>query len=354
MLIALYDKAQHDIVYQFAQPGPYRGTIHCCCALDTRDEDGDWAPAKDYISRCDYRGEDDNNANENFQNGCGLDMLDFIGKDDFPNPEKCWTLDHFGKPYDKVMEMPPYEQPQLRVTACQETGCIVDLKSRFNKHTRLLMSTHPLEDPRMIDDISQCDEIHGVEISEKGLKITDWKDLDTVPTDTEGLPVKIGVAYEGCYKDNGRRAFSKRAGRFTMEECAFRALEEGSPLFGMQYPQGSSGEAAECFIHDKGVRSEKPDADYGKRPDEECKGEDFNPTFQGEEFEFNGSGWRNAVYSITAANANGEEVDLSFDYTLVDGLEPGMTTHVQVFDMHTCSVSEVVALTTTTGASVLG
>ena len=91
-----------------------------------------------------------------------------------------------------------------------------------------------------------------------------------------------------------------------MEECAFRALEEGSPLFGMQYPQGSSGEAAECFIHDKGVRSEKPDADYGKRPDEECKGEDFNPTFQGEEFEFNGSGWRNAVYSITAANANGK------------------------------------------------
>ena len=114
----------------------------------------------------------------------------------------------------------------------------------------------------------------------------------------------------------------------------------------MQWPQGGSGEDAECFIDDKGVRTEDPDDTYGRRPDEECKGEEWNPTFLGQEFEFNGSGWRNAVYSLKATNLEGEEVELSFDYTLLTGLEAGKTTYVQAIDLYTCAVSEVVSLTT--------
>ena len=106
----------------------------------------------------------------------------------------------------------------------------------------------------------------------------------------------IAVTYLGCYADNGSRAFNKRVGTFTMEDCALAALDEGSSKFGMQYPQGGSGETAGCWIHDKGVMAET--AAFAKRTDRECKGESWNPTFRGDVFEYNGNGWRNAVYHV--------------------------------------------------------
>lgn len=331
---------------------PYRGTITCCCGLDKRDEDGEWAPAKNFISRCDYRGKENNDANENFERGCGTDMFAFMDKEEFPNKDNtCWTLDNFGKPYkgQEVMDRPPYNQPKARSTFCQDDGsdyegCTLVLESGSAIRALLMMSTYPLEDARMIDDIKGCDEVHGVRISEKGLELRSYHQLKAVPTDIEGMPVTFSVTYQGCYVDNGQRAFASRAGYLSMEECAMKALESGNSKFAMQWPQGGSDYTAECYMDDKGLLSDSPTATYRKVSDTECKGENWNPTFLSQVFEFNGNGWRNAVYYIEAIGQDGQVTELSFDYKLLGDLPAGEQLHMQVLDTWTCSMSDVITL----------
>ena len=322
---------------------PYRGTITCCCGLDDRDDDGDWAPAADFISRCDYRGLDANQASENFERGCGKNMLDFIPKGEFPDAEnKCWTLENFGHPNPEVLEAPPYTLPELSTTYCSSSGCTIDVTGRDTSKAMLMLSPYPLEEPRMIDRIKGCREVHGVEVSEIGLEMTYLRDLSFAMTDAQGGPVEVSVSYQGCYVDNWRRGLMSRVGMLTMQDCAYAAIKARYTMFSLQYPAGSSTDGvAECHIGDKGVLSDDGSTPYTKVDDSECKSEDWNPTFHDQEFTYNGAGWRNAVYNLVALDPSTE---IKFTYRWLPELPAGETVHVQVLDTESCALSSVVSL----------
>lgn len=321
---------------------PYRGTITCCCGLQKEDEDGDWTPAKDYISRCDYRGENGNNAAKNYERGCGRSMYDFIPKDMFPEADaKCWTLEHFGKPASGTYEKPKYSLPSLAVTHCESsegmTGCVLDLDSRDHAESLLLVSSEMMDDPYMVDDVKGCDEIHGMLVSEVGIKLVEFEDLDFALTDRAGKSVIPSVSYIGCYVDNWRRGFEFNSGYITMGECATNALLAGSTTFSMQHAR-SDGERAQCFYEPKDSLGGE---DFPKVPDEECIGDaSWQATAFGSTFPYNGAGWRNAVYSLVAPG--GEE--LTTEYRKLEGLTAGDTYHVQVLDLKTCALGHVTDL----------
>lgn len=342
-----YEGVLNDHYYR-----PYRGTITCCCGLQNDDEDGKWAPAKDYISRCDYRGETANDAAKNFERGCGRDMFDFIPKDAFPN-EKCWTLDNFGYPPEGVYEKPKYSTPALNVASCDSTaaftGCVLDLDSRDHGESLLLISQEKSEAPYMVDDIKGCDEVHGVEISEVGLQLVEFDNLDRALTNQVGEAVTPNVTYMGCFKDNGRRAFqTRRSGSFTMEECATAAVMAGSTVFGLQYPQGHRDNKAECHFDDKpGALGSDT---YPQVADEECIGEDdWAPSAFGQTFPWNGAGWRNAVYMLVSPGSGEEQDELTTEFRKLEGLSPGETYHVQVMDLRTCALGALVELVVPAG-----
>ena len=168
----------HDHYYR-----PYRGDLECCCGLEKRDEDGDWAPAKNYISRCDYRGLNANNAAENFEGGCGRDMTEFYGKDEFPNAtEMCWELKNFGRPPNNVHVPAPYAVPTVESPFCQGgegdwTGCVIQVDSRSLGNAVVMVAPEKVA-PRMIDRLKYCEEVYDVEISEVGLQLIDYSHLD--------------------------------------------------------------------------------------------------------------------------------------------------------------------------------
>lgn len=164
---------------------PYRGTLTCCCGLEKRDENNDWTPAKEYISRCDYRGENGNNAAENFERGCGTDMTAFHGPDEFPDKENmCWTMKNYGRPYDYLYgEVTPYEKPRVEVPFCQGgedndwAGCVVRVDEKHYGSAVVLVSPGRVE-KRMVDDIEGCDEIYDVAVAEAGLSKFKMENLD--------------------------------------------------------------------------------------------------------------------------------------------------------------------------------
>ena len=273
-------------------------------------------------------------------------MTNIIPRGDFPDAEsKCWTLENFGHPHPNVHESTPYTRPELSSPHCDSHGCAVDLTARDMRKSLLLMSTHHLEAPRMIDRIKGCSEVEGVQISEVGLAMVEYKTLESTATDLEGLPVNISLSYKGCYVDNGRRAFRKKKGKQSMAGCVNEALKAGSSRFGMQYPQGSKDDQAECWLEDKGLLSEDGSTAYTKQDDSECKGEDWNPVFRGEEFTYNGNGWRNAVYDIVAVGTDGADTELSFHYKRLElPGAAGQAVHVQVLDTESCALSDVAVL----------
>jgi hypothetical protein len=174
-----YNDLLHDHYYR-----PYRGDVECCCGLERRDQQSKWAPARNFISRCDYRGQIDNDADENYEDGCGMDMTQFIPKEAFPNSsDLCWSLKNFGNPPTNVYEMPPYTRPQARVPFCQGgegtgwAGCLVSVDARRMADT-LVMVSPSLVPPRYIDKIRDCRMVHGVELSEVGLMMFEADKLD--------------------------------------------------------------------------------------------------------------------------------------------------------------------------------
>eukprot|EP00873_Tetraselmis_striata_P033561 jgi/Tetstr1/453825/TSEL_040776.t1 len=181
---------------------PNNNDGHCHGSdLDERGDNEDWEPALDYISRCDYRGATANDANQNFERGCGRDIEKFIPKDDYPGEaDMCWTVQNFGKPAYNVYETAPYTQPDVTVPYCQgpvdeddETvwsGCVVSVDARDLANTVVLVSPS-LVDARHIDDIEGCDNVYGVELSEIGLSIFDFDDLDFHGHETDFVRVEL-------------------------------------------------------------------------------------------------------------------------------------------------------------------
>ena len=194
----VYIGVLHDHYYR-----PYRGTLECCCGLEQRDEEDEWAPAKDYISRCDYRGRNGNDAQENFENGCGPDMLDFIEPDQFPNKEEmCWEMENFGRPVEFLYgQVAPYATPKLEVPFCQGGedddwhGCVIQVDSQAYTNAIVMVSPGKVE-PRMIDDIAQCDDIYDIEVSEVGLKLFKFEELDRHGHETDFVRVNIPAGQE--------------------------------------------------------------------------------------------------------------------------------------------------------------
>eukprot|EP00873_Tetraselmis_striata_P044829 jgi/Tetstr1/465093/TSEL_009821.t1 len=187
----------HDHYYR-----PYRGELECCCGMKERGQDEDWEPALDYISRCDYRGATANDANQNYERGCGRDMADFIPKAEYPSEaDMCWTVQNFGKPAYNVYETAPYTQPNVTVPYCQGpvaeddemvwSGCVVSVNARDLAHTVVLVSPSLVADARFIDDIEGCDNVYGVELSEIGLSIFDFNDLDFHGHETDFVRVEL-------------------------------------------------------------------------------------------------------------------------------------------------------------------
>lgn len=173
---------------------PYRGTLECCCGIEKRDESDDWAPAKNFISRCDYRGRNGNNAAENYENGCGSDMAAFYEPDEFPDKENmCWTMQNFGMPYDYLYgEVAPYKKPDVDVPYCQGgednawAGCLIRVDEKSYGSAIVLISPEKTE-PRMIDDIEACDEIYDVQVSEVSLEKFKMDSLDIHGHETDFL-----------------------------------------------------------------------------------------------------------------------------------------------------------------------
>lgn len=183
----VYIGVLHDHYYR-----PYRGDLVCCCGMDPdgdgtgRGADRQWEPAPQYISRCDYRGRNGNDNNQNAADDCGLDMTNFIKPDSFPNAQSmCWELDNFGRPLEDLYSLvAPYPVPALDVPFCQGegsgtdwTGCVIKVDARSFGETMVLLSPQKVE-ARMIDNIQYCREIYGVEISEYGLQQYKLDDLD--------------------------------------------------------------------------------------------------------------------------------------------------------------------------------
>eukprot|EP00193_Tetraselmis_chui_P005188 CAMPEP_0177767740 /NCGR_PEP_ID=MMETSP0491_2-20121128/9306_1 /TAXON_ID=63592 /ORGANISM="Tetraselmis chuii, Strain PLY429" /LENGTH=556 /DNA_ID=CAMNT_0019284415 /DNA_START=184 /DNA_END=1854 /DNA_ORIENTATION=+ len=193
---ASYIGVLHDHYYR-----PYRGDLECCCGMESRDGDNKWIPALNYISRCDYRGADQNDADQNYEDGCSRDMNAFIPKEAFPAEDSmCWTMKNFGKPPANVYEKPPYTRPEVDVPFCQDAGneaesstwagCLVRINARHFAHTVVMVSPS-IVPARYIDDIEGCDNVYGVELSEKGLQIWDMDDLDAHGHETDFLRVEL-------------------------------------------------------------------------------------------------------------------------------------------------------------------
>ena len=106
--------------------------------------------------------------------------------------------------------------------------------------------------------------------------------------------------YKGCYVDNGSaRSFGTYLQPLTLEDCVAAGANAGYNAVCMQNPEGAgaTGYTAECWTQDVGVLSEDSSATYGKRADSECKGEAWDPVYNGTTFTANGAANRCAVYT---------------------------------------------------------
>lgn len=129
----------------------------------------------------------------------------------------------------------------------------------------------------------------------------------------------MAISFDGCYQDNSDRAFTEKWRGITMQECAALALVAGESRFGLQWPQGYNKEKVQCFFGDKGVLGQ---GEFVQRPDSECISESWSPTAFGEQFEYHGAGWRNAVYSmVTAADQASAVVEVNGDTYNADQVE---------------------------------
>lgn len=92
----------------------------------------------------------------------------------------------------------------------------------------------------------------------------------------------VSTGYIGCFNDKAQRDFSiwhKPNNYMTKEQCRAEAVRQGKAYYAMQYPQGSSGGKAQCFVGDTYGK-------YGKVDDNKCR---YNNQLLG-------GGWLNAVY----------------------------------------------------------
>lgn len=91
----------------------------------------------------------------------------------------------------------------------------------------------------------------------------------------------VSGTYMGCYKDTSVRALPSNPGNnYGYNTCAQMAKAMGAPYFGMQYPEGYKGGAAQCWI---GTTYNK----YGGSSD--CKLKDSSGRYIG-------GVWANSVY----------------------------------------------------------
>ena len=88
-------------------------------------------------------------------------------------------------------------------------------------------------------------------------------------------------------------------GVMTLTDCVAAGANAGYNAVCLQFPQSpqATGETAECWTQDAGILSEDPSATNGRRPDSECKGEAWDPVYNGMTFTANGAGSRCAVYT---------------------------------------------------------
>jgi hypothetical protein len=177
---------------------PYRGQMECCCGAEQREVGEKWTPVLEYISRCDYRGANGNDATQNFEAGCGLNMLAFTKPDELPNKEEmCWSMSNFGRPYEYLYgEVAPYAMPKLEVPFCQGGegydwhGCVIQVDSKAFRSAIVMVSPGKVE-PRRIDDIAECEEIYDIEVAEPGLRLFKFEDLDLHGHDTDFVRIQI-------------------------------------------------------------------------------------------------------------------------------------------------------------------
>eukprot|EP00873_Tetraselmis_striata_P046228 jgi/Tetstr1/466492/TSEL_010999.t1 len=106
----------------------------------------------------------------------------------------------------------------------------------------------------------------------------------------------IGVRYLGCWSEDSGRAFTQVTGDLTMEGCAAWAASLGYDRFGLQHPEGHNDNLVECWTGPF-------DAGKPRVGDEECKGEGWDPVYQGTTFSYNGRANRNAVYRLGGSAA---------------------------------------------------
>jgi hypothetical protein len=69
-----------------------------------------------------------------------------------------------------------------------------------------------------------------------------------VPAPVPGyVPQEYKKYHPGCYKDTSTRALPIMVPNLTIEQCGKLARSNGSVYFGMQYPEGSPKNTAQCF-----------------------------------------------------------------------------------------------------------
>jgi len=104
------------------------------------------------------------------------------------------------------------------------------------------------------------------------------------------------IRYLGCWSEDSGRAFTQVTGDLTMEGCAAWAASLGYDRFGLQHPEGHNDNLVECWTGPF-------DAGKPRVGDEECKGEGWDPVYQGTTFSYNGRANRNAVYRLGGSAA---------------------------------------------------
>ena len=130
-------------------------------------------------------------------------MLDFLQPEEFPNKEEmCWTMDNFGRPYEYLYgRVAPYATPKLEVPFCQGGenddwhGCVIQVDSMAYRNSIVMVSPERVE-PRMIDDIADCDDIYDIEISEVGLELFKFDEMDRHGHETDFVRINIPAGKE--------------------------------------------------------------------------------------------------------------------------------------------------------------